>query len=106
MSATASIALTAEQRQIVAAILRRHLPAGTKIGVFGSRAANRAKLYSDLDLAIDAGRTLSLDETGALREAFSQSDLPWKVDLVDWRDISGAFREVVAASQVPLMVVA
>jgi len=32
--------------------------------------------YSDLDLAIDAGRRLTLDEIAGLTEAFSDSDLP------------------------------
>jgi hypothetical protein len=34
--------------------------------------------FSDLDLAIDAGRRLTLDEVASLAEAFSESDLPYK----------------------------
>ena len=55
--------------------------------MFGSRATGRARRYSDLDLAIDAGRRLTLDEIAGLAEAFSDSDLPYKVDLADWHNI-------------------
>ena len=57
------------------------------------------RCYSDLDLAIDAGRRLSLDE---LAEAFSDSDLPYKVDLIDWHNINDHCRQTITAERVPL----
>ena len=62
----------------------------------------RARRYSDLDLAIDAGRRLTLDETARLAEAFSDSDLPYRVDVVDWRSIDGGFRKLIEQQRVPL----
>jgi predicted nucleotidyltransferase len=62
-----------------------------------ARATGRARPYSDLDLTIDAGRWLTLDETARLAEAFSESDLPFRVDLVDWHDIDDRWRETIAA---------
>ena len=70
--------------------------------MFGSRASGRARRYSDLDLAIDAGRRLTLDEIARLAEAFSDSDLPYKVDLVDWHDIDDRWRQTIAAERMPL----
>jgi type I restriction enzyme S subunit len=67
--------------------------------VFGSRATGRARPLSDLDLAIDAGRRLSLDETARLGEAFSDSDLPYKVDIVDWHAVDERFRQMIAAER-------
>ena len=80
---------------IVRSILRTELPPDTKVWVFGSRAKRAAKRSSDLDLAIDAGRKLSPGELSALNSAFEESDLPYKVDLVDWATTGEAFREVV-----------
>src|SRR5687767_7796848 len=60
MTASAHIDMTAAHRQLVLAVLRAHLPAGTAAWVFGSRATGRARRYSDLDIAIDTGRRLSL----------------------------------------------
>ena len=84
-------------------LLDAHLPSGGKVWVFGSRATGRARRYSDLDLAIDAGRPLSLDEAALLREAFDESDLPYRVDIVDWHTIDDRFRRLIAAERVPLV---
>lgn len=100
-----AVDLAAAHRAIVEAILRRHLPAGSVVWVFGSRAIGRARAYSDLDLAIDAGRVLSLDEMAGLRDDFTESDLPWLVDVVDCRGVSDGFRASIAASLVKLLVI-
>jgi uncharacterized protein len=87
---------------MVRGILAAHLPPGVRVWVFGSRASGRARRYSDLDLAIDAGRPLSFSETGTLREAFDDSDLPCKVDLADWQELGERFRALIAAERVAL----
>ena len=102
MTASAHIELPADHRRLVLNILDIHLPRGTKVWVFGSRATGRARRYSDLDLAIDAGRPLSLDEIAGLTEAFSDSDLPYKVDLIDWHNIEDHWRQTITAERVPL----
>jgi predicted nucleotidyltransferase len=96
------IDLPADHRRLVLDILRTHLPQHTEAWVFGSRATGRARRHSDLDLAIDAGRRLTLDEIARLAEAFSDSDLPYKVDLVDWHDIDDRWRQTIAAERMPL----
>jgi predicted nucleotidyltransferase len=96
------IDLPADHRQLVLDILRANLPESAKVWVFGSRATGRARRYSDLDLAIDAGRRLTLDEIARLSEAFSDSDLPYKVDLVDWHDVDDRWRQIIATERVPL----
>ncbi len=83
-------------------ILHANLPLNAKAWVFGSRATGRASRYSDLDLAIDAGRRLTLDKTARLAEAFSDSDLPYRVDLVDWHDIGDRWRQTIAAERLAL----
>jgi predicted nucleotidyltransferase len=94
--------LGAEHRRVVLGIFATHLPRGSAVWVFGSRATGRARPLSDLDLAVDSGRCLTLDERAALAEAFSDSDLPYKVDLVDWHDIDERFRQTIAAERVAL----
>jgi predicted nucleotidyltransferase len=96
------IELPAEHRRLVLEILRAHLPQSTGAWVFGSRATGRARRYSDLDLAIDAGRPLTLDGIARLTEAFSDSSLPYRVDLVDWHDIDDRWRRIIVAERVAL----
>ena len=79
-----SLALTDEQRQIVRNILANHLPAGTSACASGSRVKNAYRPLSDLDIAVKAREPLTLSQLGDLTEAFSESDLPFRVDVVDW----------------------
>jgi len=87
--------ITPAQRAIIGAILKAKLPEGAAVSVFGSRATDRTKPYSDLDLLIDAGRRLNLDEMAALADAFSESDLPWKVDLLDRHAADPSFLRII-----------
>jgi predicted nucleotidyltransferase len=102
MSEPLQLDLPADHKRLVLNILRTHLPPATKAWVFGSRVTGRARRYSDLDLAIDAGRRMTLDETAILAEAFSDSDLPYKVDLIDWQNIDDRWRQVIAIERVAL----
>ncbi len=102
VTAGTGIDLSAEERRLVLSILTAELPAETEAWVFGSRATGRARRYSDLDLAIDAGRPLTWDELARLGDAFRESDLPFRVDLVDWHGIGEGFRQVLAAKRLPL----
>ncbi len=95
-------ALSADQRARAIAILTAVLPPAARVFVFGSRATARAGRFSDLDLAIDAGRALSADEHATLAEAFEESDLPFRVDLLDCATADPAFRARIARDWVPL----
>nr|MBS0019691.1 nucleotidyltransferase domain-containing protein [Gammaproteobacteria bacterium] len=84
---------------IVRDILQKHV-AQYEVWAFGSRAEWSAKPYSDLDLAVITNRPLPLAVSAALADDFSESDLPWKVDLVDWATTSEAFRKVIEREKV------
>jgi predicted nucleotidyltransferase len=99
MSRSPRIDVPEDHRKLVLDILAARLPPGSAAWVFGSRATGRARRHSDLDLAIDAGRPLTLDEGAALAEAFSDSDLPYRVDIVDWYAIGDDFRRLIAGER-------
>lgn len=84
---------------IVRDILKRHVPA-LEVWAFGSRTTGKAKKYSDLDLALITDTPLTFDVSGALREEFSESDLPWRVDVVDWATTSETFRQIIEKDKV------
>ncbi|MCC8556215.1 restriction endonuclease subunit S [Xanthomonas hortorum] len=94
MSDTPNIDIRPDHWQIVRDILRKHVP-HHEVWAFGSRAKWLAKQYSDLDLAIITDQPLSLAVSAALADDFSESDLPFKVDVVDWADIREAFRQII-----------
>jgi len=89
------IDLRPEERSLVEGILGRLVPERT-VWAFGSRVSGTAKPYSDLDLAILGETPLPLPVAAALREAFSESDLPFKVDIVDWATTAPEFRAAIA----------
>jgi predicted nucleotidyltransferase len=89
---------------IVRDVLRTFLPEGARAYVFGSRAHGKARRYSDLDLALEWDRPLGLDIVGQIAEALSESDLPYKVDVVDVATIDAGFKARITADWIPLAV--
>jgi type I restriction enzyme S subunit len=85
--------------EIVRGILQRHLP-DREVWAFGSRAKVSAKPFSDLDLAVLGSEPLPLAVRAELADDFSESDLPFKVDIVDWATTSDRFRKVIEAERV------
>lgn len=86
---------------LVRAILAKHVPPATRVWVFGSRVNGTARRYSDLDLALEAEGPLDLDVMGSLAEAVSESDLPFKVDLLDLKSVDPAFRAIIQPDLTP-----
>ncbi len=84
-----------EHEEIVRAILARHVPPGVSVAAFGSRATGKARRHSDLDLALQGEGPLPPSLLADLAEAFDESDLPWKVDLIDWAAATEGFRQIV-----------
>jgi len=88
---------------IVQAILRRYLPQA-EVWAYGSRVNGDHYDASDLDLVVRRPDDLTrrqpdLDEVAA---AFSDSDLPILVQILDWARIPAAFREEIEAGYVVL----
>jgi predicted nucleotidyltransferase len=66
-----------------------------EVWVFGSRYKWTAKDYSDLDLVLVGKEKLGINPIGELREAFEESDLPYRVDILDWNSISENFKNII-----------
>lgn len=94
--------LEVQHLDVVRGILATHLTGRVRVFAFGSRATGKARRASDFDLLLDAGQPLPADTIASLREAFDESVLPWKVDLVDRATISPAFAQAIAASLIPI----
>ena len=86
---------------IVRDILARNV-AGYEVWAFGSRVRGNAKPYSDLDLVIISDTPLPLRVSARLADEFSESDLPWRVDVVDWAATQPAFRSIIERDKVVL----
>lgn len=91
--------------ELVQSILRQQVPSA-EVWAFGSRVKGKARATSDLDLCVRAPAALSFEQIGLLREALEESDLPYKVDVVDWARTSESFRQVMERDKVPMQTAA
>ena len=71
--------------------------------VFGSRIYGTAKPWSDLDLAIKAKSPLDWKLLAEIKEAFQESELPFRVDILDWNDITESFCKAIETNGYELM---
>lgn len=87
--------------RMVQDILRTHLPEA-EVWAYGSRVNGDYYDTSDLDLVVRQPDDLRRRQTslGDVIEAFSESDLPILVQLVDWAGIPAAFHAEIAAKYV------
>jgi predicted nucleotidyltransferase len=82
--------LTPDQLDPVPRILARHLP-NRRVCAFGSRVTGRAWRYSDLDLLVMGSAPIPDLTLASLRAGFEDSNLPFRVDLVEGRDLPDAW---------------
>ncbi|MBF0611732.1 MAG: restriction endonuclease subunit S [Magnetococcales bacterium] len=99
MSKHPPIDIRPDHLQTVLDILKKHVP-HHEVWAFGSRVKWTAKEFSDLDLCVISHQPLDLGLKADLLEDFSESDLPWKVDVVDWATTSESFRKIIEGEKV------
>lgn len=87
-----SLDLQLHHQEIVRRILSDHVPEAA-VYAFGSRTHGPAKPHSDLDLIIHADAPVDARRMASLRLAFEDSDLPFRVDVLDWHTTDEAFRQ-------------
>ena len=98
MGVNRAIDITSEEHRTVLELLTRHLP-GTTAWIYGSRVKWTSRPQSDLDLVVFA----TSDQAGrvsALREAFEESNLPFRVDLFVWDAVPESFRHEIESEHV------
>ncbi|MDP9195361.1 MAG: nucleotidyltransferase domain-containing protein [Pseudomonadota bacterium] len=73
-----------------------------EVFVFGSRAIGKATPRSDLDLALRAPQAIPLERIYQLKNVFSNSNIPQRIDVIDLNAVTPDFRAVVEAQMVRL----
>lgn len=69
-------------------ILSESLSINQKVFAFGSRVNGTFRNNSDLDLLIESESNLELAQLSKLKDRFEESNLPFKIDLIDSKRIS------------------
>lgn len=101
MGVNTSIDISAEQRRLLLDLIHQHLP-NTPIWAFGSRVKWTTRSNSDLDLVAFA-TPQQAPQVSALKEAFEESNLPFRVDLLVWDKLPENFQRNIQECYVVLM---
>ncbi len=82
--------LSKKQIELIKSILEQHLTDidDAKAYIFGSRANGKFKEYSDIDIAIKSKNDKLPLLLSKMQDLLEESDLPFKVDLLNWEDIA------------------
>ena len=83
------IDLPSPHLHLVCDLLQTYLP-GIEVWAYGSRVRGNARQYSDLDL-VAFTEPEHAHQLALLREAFEESDLPFRVDLFAWHATPSSF---------------
>ena len=89
-----SLDVRPDHLKLIQETLRSYVPHHTVLA-FGSRVHGNAKNTSDLDLCLSGKERLSFESLSNLRDAFSLSIIPYRIDLVEWIDLSPEFKEII-----------
>ena len=101
MELNLNIDLNLRQIREIKSLIFRHLP-DTEVWIHGSRVKWTSSPESDLDLVVFSTSEQSLSVSD-LREAFEESNLPFRIDLLVWNNISERFRKQIMSNHVVLI---
>ncbi len=71
-----------------------------KIYLFGSRATGTYSRGSDIDIALDMGKKIDFVAVGELREVLNATNIPQKIDVVDFYSIPEIIRQEILEDKV------
>lgn len=101
MGMTQAIDITPEQRKTILSLLTTHLP-NTEAWAYGSRVRWTSRPESDLDMVVFA-KPEQARNVSNLREAFEESNLPFRVDPLVWHEVSESYRREIERKHVVLV---
>jgi len=88
-----------EHLETVKTILSDFVP-NCEVRAFGSRCDGTARQYSDLDLCVCGNEKLDWLLLANLKDALMESDLPFRVDVLDYHTTPEHFRQTIDNGEV------
>lgn len=91
--------IDAATQQKIIALIGVLLPE-VKIYLFGSRARGKYAQWSDIDLALDAGKRLNPVLVDEIKSVLENTNIPWKIDVVDLYFVSDAMKDSIMKEKI------
>lgn len=91
------IKLSENELRTVKNILKNYA-SNYEVLVFGSRVAGNTHEYSDIDIALRGTDKIDLLVLAAIKDEFQNSDLPFRVDIIDFNRVSSEFQAVILSN--------
>lgn len=73
-----------------------------RVFIFGSRALGNEQQFSDIDIGIESTQPIKRSIIVEMQGDFEESNLPFKVDLVDFSMVSEQFKNLAKQQIIPL----
>jgi predicted nucleotidyltransferase len=83
-----------QSKRLLLSLIAQFLP-GVTVWAFGSRVTAKSRPASDLDLVVFSTQAQHPDVL-ALRETLDESDLPFRVDILEWDVLPENFQQNIA----------
>ena len=88
------VSLQPEELKCIKAIFQNIIP-DREVLAFGSRTSAHYKPFADLDVVVMGENALPIEKLADLHNAFSESDLTFKVDIVVWSELTENFKNII-----------
>ncbi len=87
---------------ILKTIISKHVASNITVLIFGSRINGSAKKYSDIDICLKCDDDIDDEVIFQLKEAFSVSELLFRVDIVEYQKCTDAFKRIIDQNNVKI----
>lgn len=83
-----------ESLKFIRNTIYKHLPKEEyEVFVYGSRADGTAQKWSDIDVGVRGKKEVSGSLLENIREELEDSNIPYKVEVVDFANVSDSFKD-------------
>ena len=86
-------------KQKIIAVISALMP-DVKIYLFGSRARGTNGPRADIDIALDAGKRLLIEDVDEIKSMFKESNIMYQIDVVDFHQVSELMRSEISKEKV------
>lgn len=89
-----------ELEKLLIVPIKKH---GGKVWIFGSRARGDYQRFSDIDVLFEFSKELSdMSWLSLAKEDLEESQLPYKVDVVDIKEVASSYRDNILLDRIEL----